>query len=150
MVSKQETEKRATPSKTISEELGTISDVTLGNTRYDAVIREIFSQEPFNDDQKQYGNDKGYCRNDKTLEELQKQSMVASKAEHAQYISDIFTTNHPDDQSFLNLMNTAVDIWMREWGKKCCKTDRNLQWDNVYGRIHYRNPLPVINGNSRY
>ncbi|CEG71600.1 hypothetical protein RMATCC62417_07307 [Rhizopus microsporus] len=137
--------KQAIPSKTLPEELGTISNITLGNTSYDAVIRKSFSQEPFHDDQEQYRNGKGFYRNHETLGELQKQSMTASKAEYAQYIEDIFNANRHDDQSFLNLINTSVDIWMKEWDKKRCRTDRNLQWNNVYGRIHYKNPLPVIN-----
>lgn len=144
------TPKQAIPSKALPEELGTISNITLGNTSYDAVIRKSFSQEPFHDDQVQYRNGKGFYRNDETLGELQKQSMIASKAEYAQYIEDIFNANRHDDQSFLNLINTSVDIWMKEWDKKRCRTDRNLQWNNIYGRIHYRNPLPVINGNHWY
>ncbi|ORE04548.1 hypothetical protein BCV72DRAFT_12999 [Rhizopus microsporus var. microsporus] len=137
--------KQAISSKTLPEELGTISNVTLRNTSYDAVIRKPFSQEPFHDDQEQYRNGKDFYRNNEILGELQKQSMVASKTEYAQYIEDIFNANRHDDQGFLNLINTSVDIWMKEWGKKRCRTDRNLQWNNVYGRIHYRNPLPVIN-----
>jgi hypothetical protein len=142
--------KQAIPSKALPEELGTISNITLGNTSYDAIIRKTLSQEPFHDNQEQYRNAKGFYRNDEILGELQKQSMIASKAEYAQYIEDIFNANRHDDQSFLNLINTSVDIWMKEWDKKRCRTDRNLQWYNVYGRIHYRNPLPVINGNHRY
>lgn len=142
--------KQAISSKALPEELGTISNITLGNTSYDAVIRKTFSQEPFWDDQEQHGDSKDVYRNNEILGELQKQSMIASKAEYAQYIEDIFNANRYDDQSFLNLMNASVDIWMKEWDKKRCRIDRNLQWSNVYGRIHYRNPLPVINGNYQY
>ncbi|KAG1146850.1 hypothetical protein G6F37_003973 [Rhizopus arrhizus] len=118
---------------------GNSTDIELGPSKYTAFIRQVPIDKEIDNNNKQENN-----RKISSLEELQKQSMVASKAQLSQEISDIFRHVDNGKQSFLDHIRVSADTWMQMWQKKRSKTDRNLQWNSIYERMHFCNPLPNI------
>jgi hypothetical protein len=123
---------------------GNSTDIELGPSKYTAFIRQVPIDKEIDNNNKQENN-----RKISSLEELQKQSMIASKAQLSQEISDIFRHVDNGKQSFLDHVRVSADTWMQMWQKKRSKTDRNLQWNSIYERMHFCNPLPNVDGTSK-
>ncbi|KAI9279884.1 hypothetical protein BY458DRAFT_487762 [Sporodiniella umbellata] len=78
-------------------------------------------------------------------ENLQKESMVASKSQSSQAIKSIFSPVEDDQQAFLDLLKATVEIWMSMWRNKRNNTDRYVQWKDIYSRLTLQNELPKVN-----
>ncbi|RCI06827.1 hypothetical protein CU098_012820 [Rhizopus stolonifer] len=115
--------------------IGKVPNVQLGYESYTAIIKATqYEESPSTNNSKKRTS----------IDELQQQSMIASKAEASQNIIGIFRPVENGDQKFLNRVKVSVNLWMIMWNEKRKKTDRNLQWNDIYQRINFQSPLPGI------